>query len=162
MEANQRLSVAEEVFAEPRQHTLTIRNRIEALEAKRQAITQRRLAGEAGESEAAEFAALGGDIGVLRTALAEAEAHAAALEPTELRHQAQRAASVLKAHEQTEVLSALHERAKALEATFVSCVAELARRAQAAGRQNLIEVFQPSDSLKAIANRTSIGAIAVL
>lgn len=125
----------------------SIRDRIEWSQARQAAITANRLNGSVTDQEAAEFAALDGDLTSLKAMLAEAEAAANALEPVTARN----TLSMAQAQHAREQVEAEYQAvfAKATELDQALCRA--IQKAHALGRQlghsALSQSWRPSQPL---------------
>jgi len=126
-----------------------LERRIRDAEARQSEITNRRLAGESTADETNEFAALNGDLGVLRKLLREAQAAANATDPAEARGALARAEADLREHQQQAEFDAVVEHARHAEAVYI----EMLRRVwDAAGqrgirRRTFGEVFKIAEPL---------------
>lgn len=127
---------------------LTIDNLIQSAAAKQGEITDRRLAGIATAADTAEFAALVGDLEVLRPMLVEAQSAVRATAPTKAANQL----AMAERHAEREVLQAefdaLAEQAAKLDAALCDCVHLLHQRGQALGRRMLSQSWRLSERLE--------------
>lgn len=126
-----------------------IQSRIAAAQLRQSEITTARINGTSSPAEAAEFAALGGDVEALQKMLTAAQAASASLLAD---HHA--AADNLRIVEQQHAIEqtratfdALKSRAEMLEAAFCGCVAELHGHGQKLGNVSLVMSFRPTQRL---------------
>jgi len=111
-----------------------LEKRIKETETRQAEITARRLAGESTADETNEFAALNGDVAVLRKLLREAQAAANATDPAAQRGALAHAERELAEHRQQVEFDAIVEHARHAEAVYV----EMLRRVwDAAGRRGI-------------------------
>lgn len=148
--ARQALQEAEAVHAQATANAEALRARLDATQAKRQAITQSRLSGQAKPEDAAEFAALGADADALSVMLEKAESEAEALAPDQARAALANAEAAWQRHQANEVVAAVRERAQVLEARLIQALGDLAKLAIDGGHQNFRDVWSPSEDLQTI------------
>lgn len=126
-------------------------------------IVRRRLANEASEADTAELHALGYDLAALQAMRQEAGDDVARLQTAleAARASAAAAAAGWHQHQAHERLRALTARAQDLEGVLVECLTEIVSAALAAGHQNLVDVWQPTERLRAFTTRTDLRALSV-
>lgn len=128
---------------------LAIRGRITASTLRQSEITTNRINGASTPAEAAEYAALAGDVEALKAMLEAAEADTNA--KLAAFHSAKEALAIVEgahATEQTRLtFNALKARAEMLEAAFCGCVAELHGHGQKLGNVSLVMSYRPSQRL---------------
>jgi len=96
--------------------------RVEQCQARKSAITARRLAGQSTPEEAAEFAALGGDLDVLADLLGQARASANASRPDAARAALARAEAELQQAREQAAFDAVVERAREIERVYIAAL----------------------------------------
>lgn len=116
------LEVAEATYAEAKDAADQLQRRIDAAKSARNAITQRRLAGESTEADASEFVALGGDLEVLESLHRDAVEHADAAKPDRERAALAQAEGDLRRATEQAKHDSLIEHAKQLEHLFLRSV----------------------------------------
>lgn len=123
-----------------------LKARITDCETRRAGITQRRLAGESSQEETNEFAALGGDITVLRELFNDAQAKVNSLDPSAQRNALAQAQTELLAHQKQvefDAIVAIVARAREVEAVYVECMNAVWEAAAKRGhRRTFGEVYQ--------------------
>ena len=134
-------------------HAKGLQDRVEDSEARRAAITRRRLGGESSGAETAEYAALGGDLEVLRELLTDARKHAQAEDQRvedargQLTHderELQRAQAFLE-------FQAVVEHAKVVEDAYRRCLRAVWDAARKTGHQRTFaEAFQIDAEIQSI------------
>lgn len=121
-EARQQLDEANAAHAEAAAEVNRLKGRIEQCQAHQSEITRKRLDGEIDPSEAAEFAALGGDINVLLELLADANLKATATNPVEARNRLARAEDELRRHVAEAEFQAVVQHAREVEMAYITCL----------------------------------------
>lgn len=133
-----------------------LQQRIADCEARRAAITSRRLAGESNADEASEFVALAGDLDVLRELLADAQAKADQLFPGEQRNAVARAEAALQEHQRQAEFDALIERTREVEAAYVQALGRVWEAARERGHVRTFgEVFHLHQTVLNLARHNS-------
>lgn len=131
----------------------SIRNRIAASTLRQSEITANRINGISTPAEAAEYAALAGDVEALKAMLAVAETDSTV--KLAGHHTAKDDLAVVEqahATEQTQLaFDALKARAEMLESAFCGCVAELHKHGQKLGLVSLVMSYRPTQKLLNIA-----------
>ena len=126
---------------------VAIRDRIAASQARQVEITALRLAGTACAADAAEYSALGGDIGALQAMLANAEQNVVATNPEKAQSQL-RTAEAEHIREQHELaFDALAARAEKLESALLACLADLYDIGRKIKGPSLVMSWRPSAKL---------------
>ncbi|WP_155636993.1 hypothetical protein [Burkholderia multivorans] len=125
-----------------------LQSRINDAEARRSAITAKRLAGTSDAREAAEFVALGADIDVLRGMLADAERAANQLVPTEQSTAVARAEEALRRAEAEAEFSALTGRVREIEGVLLDAVRALRDAGTQLGHHHLSVSYRAGDDLR--------------
>lgn len=126
-----------------------VRARIAEAQQRQAEITRNRVAGNSNPDEAGEFILLQRDIEALQPLQAEAEAHAAELQPTREEAALQAAqAAVGREHDQA-IFDALSARLEALERAFCECLSATHAAGKRLGHVSLGKTWQPSRMLKA-------------
>lgn len=135
-----------------------IRERIAASTLRQSAITAARINGTSSPAEAAEYAALAGDVEALQKMLTVAQAASASLLADQ-----NAAADKLRLIEQQHQLAqtqlafdALKTRAEKLEAAFCDCVAQLHGQGQKLGNVSLVMSYRPTQRLANIVRGVSL------
>ena len=116
------LDEAQAVHAKDCAEVARLAGRIEQCQARQAEITAKRLLGKSTPEEAAEFAALGGDIDVLAGLLADAKASAAASRPDRLRSALAHAQSALVQAQAQAEFALLVEHAREVERAYVDAL----------------------------------------
>lgn len=120
-----------------------LKARITDCETRRAVITQRRLAGESSQDEANEFAALAGDVTVLRELFNDAQAKVNSLDPSAQRNALAQAQTELLAHQKQIEFDAIVARAREVEAIYVRCMNAVWEASTKRGhRRTFGEVYQ--------------------
>jgi hypothetical protein len=107
--------------------------RIARCEARQGAITARRLDDKATPGEAAEYAALNGDLAVLRKLRAEAQAVADVADPAEQRRALAIAENALATHQGEAELDVVVQHARRVEAAYIAALARVWSEARKRG-----------------------------
>jgi len=114
-------------------------------------ITRRRLADQSTDKEAAEYAALAGDLAVLNDLLAEARSRAQASEPTEQRAVLARAEADLREATEGAAFDATVERAREAERVYIAHLRAVWAAAKGRGhRRTFGEVYTVAEPIMSL------------
>jgi cob(I)alamin adenosyltransferase len=133
--------------------------RIERCNTAQTAITSRRLAGTSSDADAAEFAALAGDINTLNALLAEAQSKATASQPTQERADLARAENDLLAHRAEVIMAAAIAHTREIERAYVECLRAVWVEAQARGVRTPGDAYTIAPEIRNLVRYNSWGGL---
>jgi len=133
--ARQELAEAQTIHAQDAAEVARLSDRINDCRDRQAAITGRRLSGKSTPEDAAEYAALSGDISVLDGLLADARATAAASSPERQRSALAHAESALKDAQAQAEFDLIVAHAREVEAAYVAALDRVWREARALGHK---------------------------
>jgi chromosome segregation ATPase len=125
-----------------------IEAKLHQAEASIEALSRKRLAGQATEDDTAELAALTADRDTLVAMLYEARAEVEDLDTTEIQRRHDQAAHDWHQHTATEHLAALVAKAQEIDALLLRVIADIRAAGQPLGKAHLQEMWKPSRALR--------------
>jgi len=144
------LDEANAIHANDTAEVTRLAGRIQQCRTRQGEITSRRLAGQADEKEAAEYAALNGDLDVLRGLLAEAQTRANQSRPDTARAALAHAESELRDAQVQAEFDALVEHAREVERAYIAALGRVWNAARARGhRRTFGEVYSIAQPIMA-------------
>lgn len=149
--AERRLTEKQAAYAEAQDRLNAIRARLDAINGERDKLVLAQREGAATPRDGLKFAALNKDASDLQAALAEAQAEADALRPTEADQKAvNNAQAMLAKHEAAVKLSALQGKAAELDALLVRIIGDIREAGRLTGEIQLYRLWTPSPELDRI------------
>lgn len=146
-EARRNFAAADAVHQAHLAKVRSIQDRIQVAKAKQSAITNRRVAGTDSPDDAAEFAALGADLELLKEMLTEAQAAASAKAPDHERNLLSQAETLHQREQDAVNYEALLQSCQKLDQALCDCIAQTAAFGRKIGHVSLSQSWRPSDTL---------------